>query len=56
VSEPKPEQESEESPRPRRKWEAPRIRTGQLFETHSLACMKTNAGPEDCLASGEIQC
>jgi hypothetical protein len=29
-------------------WESPRLKTGQLFESNSLACSKDNPGTEQC--------
>jgi hypothetical protein len=31
-----------------RKWEPPRIQSGQLFEANSLACFKSGPTPEEC--------
>jgi len=33
----------------KRPWEAPRIKTGQLFESNSLSCGKSNFGLEACM-------
>lgn len=30
-------------------WEPPRIKTGQLFETNSLACGKISSSEDQCL-------
>jgi hypothetical protein len=32
----------------KRAWEAPRIKTGQLFESSSLSCGKSNVMMEPC--------
>ena len=32
----------------KKRWEAPRIKSGQLFESNSLACGKDNDGTEQC--------
>jgi hypothetical protein len=32
----------------KRAWEAPRIKTGQLFESNSLSCGKSNMLMEPC--------
>lgn len=40
---------------PRRKWEAPRVQSGQLFEANSLACHKSGPTPEECVLIGPIK-
>ncbi len=37
----------------RRRWEKPRIESGQLFESNSLACSKSGPQIEECLQGGE---
>ena len=32
----------------KKRWEAPRIKSGQLFESNSLACGKDNPGTDQC--------
>jgi hypothetical protein len=29
-------------------WETPRVKSGQLFESNSLACGKNNPGMDEC--------
>ena len=36
-------------PRPKKPWEPPRVKTGHLFESNSLACGKNGPGNEECL-------
>jgi hypothetical protein len=36
------------TPPPRRAWEPPRIKSGQLFESNSLACFKHGVGVFEC--------
>jgi uncharacterized OB-fold protein len=46
------------TPKPARKrrWQPPKVKSGQLFESNSLACGKVfSTGNEDCLASGTPQ-
>jgi hypothetical protein len=33
---------------PKRPWEPPRIKSGQLFESNSLACFKHGVGVFEC--------
>jgi hypothetical protein len=35
-------------PTEKRRWEPPRIKTGQLFESNSLSCGKSNMMMEPC--------
>jgi hypothetical protein len=35
-------------PAPKRPWEPPRITSGQLFESNSLACFKSGPGAFEC--------
>jgi hypothetical protein len=51
----RPTEPAPEEPRPpRRRWELPRIQSGQMFETNSLMCLKT--GPFDCdQAGGDVK-
>jgi hypothetical protein len=46
-----PDKPERKPPRPRSKkrWEPPRVKTGQLFESNSLACGKGQGGDENCL-------
>jgi hypothetical protein len=37
----------------RRRWEKPRVDSGQLFESNSLACSKSGPQVEECLQGGE---
>jgi len=34
--------------RKRRQWQRPRVKSGKLFESNSLACGKSGPGTEDC--------
>jgi hypothetical protein len=38
---------------PRRRWEKPRVDSGQLFESNSLAWSKSGPQVEECLQGGE---
>jgi hypothetical protein len=43
------------SPPPKSKkkqWESPRVKSGQLFESNSLACGKNNSGMDECMDNG----
>jgi hypothetical protein len=41
-----------EAPGPaKRSWQPPKIHTGQLFESDSLACMKAGPEPLECASS-----
>ena len=33
-------------------WEAPRVKSGQLFESNSLACGKSTPTTQQCIDSG----
>jgi hypothetical protein len=33
-------------PRAKKPWEPPRVKSGRLFESNSLACTKTHADPD----------
>jgi hypothetical protein len=35
-------------PPPKRTWRRPQVKTGQLFESNSLACGKTHPATEEC--------
>ena len=35
-------------PPPKRRWQRPQVKTGQLFESNSLACGKTHPATEEC--------
>jgi len=35
-------------PPPKRRWHRPQVKTGQLFESNSLACGKTHPATEEC--------
>jgi len=35
-------------PRPKKAWQSPRIKSGRLFESNSLACGKNGPGMESC--------
>jgi hypothetical protein len=37
-----------QKPHEKRTWEKPRIKTGQLFESNSLSCGKSNMMMEPC--------
>jgi hypothetical protein len=53
-----PDKPSRKTNRPpaKRRWQRPQVKTGQLFETNSLACGKTNPGQEECgFQGGMIQ-
>jgi hypothetical protein len=54
MSDPKPPQNDPNTPAPgRRRWEKPRVDSGQLFESNSLACSKSGPQVEECLQGGE---
>jgi hypothetical protein len=38
----------------KRVWEPPRIKTGQLFESNSLSCGKSNMMMEPCLQNPQV--
>ena len=40
--------------RPKRVWEPPRVKTGKLFESNSLACGKGPGGDDECFQSGTV--
>lgn len=48
---PPPADSGKESPRPttKRAWQAPRVRTGHLFESNSLACGKNTPALDQCI-------
>jgi hypothetical protein len=53
---PRPPADSDARKRPgaagaeaKRRWTAPRIRTGHLFESNSLACGKSTPAREECI-------
>lgn len=49
-----PNSEAPEGTAPaKRRWEAPRVDSGQLFEANSLACSKNGPQIEECLQGGE---
>lgn len=35
--------------RRKKPWERPKVKTGHLFESNSLACGKSSPGHEECL-------
>ena len=35
-------------PARKRQWQRPRVKSGKLFESNSLACGKNGPGTEDC--------
>lgn len=35
-------------PRPKKAWQKPRIKSGRLFESNSLACGKNGPGMDSC--------
>jgi hypothetical protein len=37
----------------KKRWEKPRIKSGQLFESNSLACGKDNPGTDQCIQFAE---
>ncbi len=39
-------------PRRKKAWQRPRVKTGQLFESNSLACLKNDIGMEQCADQG----
>jgi hypothetical protein len=40
---------------PGRPWQPPQIKSGQLFESNSLACFKTSVGPLECSENPPFQ-
>lgn len=48
-----PDEATPEKPAPRpggkRAWQAPRVRTGHLFESNSLACGKNTPAMDQCI-------
>lgn len=44
-----PRSQKDRPPEKKKKWETPRIKTGQLFESNSLACGKNAPQIEQCL-------
>jgi hypothetical protein len=40
--------------KPKRAWQPPRIKTGQLFESNSLSCGKSNMMMEPCQQNPQV--
>lgn len=54
MPDPKDPAAPKDAPAPgKRRWEAPKVDSGQLFESNSLACSKSGPQVEECLQGGE---
>jgi hypothetical protein len=42
------------TPRGKKTWQRPRIKSGRLFESNSLACGKNGPGMDQCMQNPEV--
>lgn len=43
-------QRKTQKPKTKKTWETPRVKSGQLFESNSLACGKSSPNAQQCMA------